>query len=223
MLGLEEAVTMALDHNRLVQNSTLDVAKSGNQLASAKTQRLPQLQLSVTPAYLAAPIDVKFDQGTLGTFPSTGPIPAQDTTIRTNPGFLASVTASVTQPIAQLYKIGLSIDQLGVARDMSRQDLRTQRQSIMNNVRQAYYAILQSQSALEALRTGNRTPAISSLWIWPEYPPLLAVQLRPARSLARGGCARLFPAPAGRRHVVGRLVKDCDAHHLSPSRRLRSC
>ena len=151
-LGLDEAVTMALDHNRLVQNSTLDVAKSGNQLASAKTQRLPQLQLSVTPAYLAAPIDVKFDQGTLGTFPSTGPIPAQDTTIRTNPGFLASVTASVTQPIAQLYKIGLTIDQLGVARDMSRQDLRTQRQSIMNNVKQAYYAILQSQSALEALQ-----------------------------------------------------------------------
>ena len=57
VLGLDEAVTMALDHNRLVQNSTLDVAKSGNQLASDKTQRLPQFQLSVTPAYLAGASD----------------------------------------------------------------------------------------------------------------------------------------------------------------------
>ncbi|NJN39817.1 MAG: TolC family protein [Gammaproteobacteria bacterium] len=58
----------------------------------------------------------------------------------------------MVQPLSQLYKVGLSIEQLGVGSDMSQQDLRTQRQTIVNNVKQAYFAVLQSQSSLEAMR-----------------------------------------------------------------------
>ncbi len=151
VLTLDEAVAMSLGRNRLVRNSALDLAKAGNQIASAKTQFFPQFQVQVTPTYLLAPISVKLDQGAFGTFPSTGPVPAKDTTITTDPALRASVTASVSQPIAALYKVGLTVDQLGVSRDMSRQSLRTQQQSTVNSVRQTYYAILQSQSALESL------------------------------------------------------------------------
>lgn len=152
LLTLDQAVTLALEKNRLVKNATLDVAKSGDQLESNKTQRLPQLQLTVTPAYRITPIDLTFNQGAFGTFPATGPIPAQNTTLTTEPGYTTSIQAQVSQPLSQLYKIGLGIDQAGVARDMSGQDLRAQRQSIANNVRQSYYAVLQSQSSLEALQ-----------------------------------------------------------------------
>lgn len=152
VLTLEEALTIALTQNRLVKNATLDVAKSGDQIASAKTQRYPQPQVTVTPLYRLTALDVTIDRGALGNFAATGPIPDRDTTLRTDPGFSASLQAGVSQPVSQLYKIGLSIGQLAVARDMSRQDLRTQRQAIANNVKQAYYAVLQSQSSLEALQ-----------------------------------------------------------------------
>ncbi len=152
LLTLEEALSLALHKNRQVQNSTLDVAKSKDQIESSKTQRFPQLQVAVTPAYSITPIDLTYQQGAFGTFPApVGPIPARNTTLTTDRGYTTAITASVTQPLSQLYKIGLSIEQLGVGTDMSNQDLRNQRQTIVNNVKQAYFAVLQSQSSLEAL------------------------------------------------------------------------
>jgi outer membrane protein TolC len=153
VLTLEQAITLALNKNRQVQNSTLDVAKSNDQIESSKTQRYPQLQIAVTPAYSITPIDLTYQQGAFGTYPApVGPIPAQTTTLTTDRGYSTAITASVSQPISQLYKIGLSIEQLGVGTDMSKQDLRNQRQTIVNNVKQAYFAVLQSQSSLESLR-----------------------------------------------------------------------
>jgi outer membrane protein len=153
MLTLEQAIALALQKNRQVQNSTLDVAKSNDQLESAKTQRLPQLQLAVTPAYLVRPIDLTFQQGAFGSYPApVGSVPAQDTTLTTSRGYTTAISASVVQPLSQLYKIGLKIEQLGVGTEMSREDLRNQRQTIVNNVKQAYFAVLQSQSSLQALR-----------------------------------------------------------------------
>ena len=151
-LTLEEAVALALRQNRLVKNAALGVDKVGDQIASTKTQRLPQFQVSVTPAYSVMPIDLNFPAGVFGSFPTTGPIPPTDTTIRTNPQYSTAARIGVSQPLSQLYKLGLALDQLEVAQDVSRQDLRAQRQATVNQVKRAYYAVLQSQSALESLQ-----------------------------------------------------------------------
>ena len=151
-LTLEEAVALALKQNRLVKNASLGVEKMGDQISSTKTLRLPQFQVSVTPAYSVLPIDLTFPAGAFGNFPTTGPIPPTDTTLRTNPQYSTAAKIGVSQPLSQLYKLGLAIDQLGVAQDLSRQDLRAQRQATVNQVKRAYYAVLQSQSALDALQ-----------------------------------------------------------------------
>jgi outer membrane protein TolC len=152
LLTLEEAVALALKQNRLVKNAALGVEKVGDQIASTKTLRLPQFQVSVTPAYSVMPIDLTFPTGVFGNFPNTGPIPPTDTTIRTNPQYSTAARIGVSQPLSQLYKLGLALDQLAVAQDLSRQDLRAQRQATVNQVKRAYYAVLQSQSAVEALQ-----------------------------------------------------------------------
>jgi outer membrane protein TolC len=153
VLTLEQAIAIALAKNRQVQNATLDVAKSNDQVESSKTQLLPQFQVAVTPAYSLSPIDLTFQQGAFGTYPTpVGPVPAQNTTLTTDRGYSTAISASVVQPLSQLYKTELSIEQLGVSSDMSRQDLRNQRQTIVNNVKQAYFAVLQSQSSLTALQ-----------------------------------------------------------------------
>jgi outer membrane protein len=153
VLTLEQALAIALAKNRQVQNATLDVAKSNDQVESSKTQLLPQFQVAVTPAYSLSPIDLTFQQGAFGTYSApVGPVPAQNTTLTTDRGYSTAISASVVQPLSQLYKTELSIEQLGVSSDMSRQDLRNQRQTIVNNVKQAYFAVLQSQSSLAALQ-----------------------------------------------------------------------
>jgi outer membrane protein TolC len=151
-LTLEEAVALALKQNRLVRNATLGVEKVGDQIASTKTLRLPQFQVSVTPAYSVMPIDLTFPAGVFGTYPATGPIPPTDTTLRTNPQYSTAAKIGISQPLSQLYKVGLALDQLEVVQDLSRQDLRAQRQATVNQVKRAYYAVLQSQSAVEALQ-----------------------------------------------------------------------
>jgi outer membrane protein TolC len=96
VLTLEEAVALALKQNRHVKNAALDVEKVGDQIASTKTLRLPQFQVSVTPAYSLIPIDVTFPAGAFGNSSTTGPIPPTDTTLRTNPQYSTAATIGVS-------------------------------------------------------------------------------------------------------------------------------
>jgi outer membrane protein len=56
----------------------------------------------------------------------------------------------VAQPVSQLYQIHLAIRAQELSADLSQQQYRGQRQSIVASVKQAYYATLQTESALDA-------------------------------------------------------------------------
>jgi outer membrane protein TolC len=153
VLTLDRAIALSLENNRQLRNASLDVQKSQDQIESNRTQRLPQLQLNVTPGYRVAPLELNYPAGSFGTYPPpVGPIPAQNTTLTTSPGYTTFIQFQLSQPLSQIYKIGLGLDQAGIARDMSSEDLRNLRNATVANVRQAYYAALQSQSSLEALK-----------------------------------------------------------------------
>lgn len=150
VLTLERAVNLALQNNRLVQNAVLEVNKTADQVAAARTQRLPVLKLRALGRRHLTRESYTFEQGVFGNFPATGPIPAEETSITTTQEFTALITARVTQPLSQLYVIGLGIEQLEVVEEMAQQALRSRRQTTVNNVKQVYYGILQTESALEA-------------------------------------------------------------------------
>jgi outer membrane protein len=151
LLTLDRAVTLALQNNRQVNNAALEVGKSEDGIAAFKTKRLPALKLDVTEAEPLTPIDLKFKQGDLGSAPSTGPIPATNTTIRTPRKPLTAINSSITQPLLQLYRIGLGIDQLEVGRGINQEELRSQRHLVIDSVKRAYYGLLQTQSSLDAV------------------------------------------------------------------------
>jgi outer membrane protein TolC len=150
VLTLDRAVMLALQNNRQVNNAALEVSKSEDQIAAFKTKRLPGLKLDLTEAEPRTSIDLKFKQGDLGSAPSTGPIPPTDTTIRTPRKPLTAINSSITQPLLQLYRIGLGIDQLEVGRGINQEELRSQRHLVID-VKRAYYGLLQTQSSLDAL------------------------------------------------------------------------
>lgn len=151
LLTLQRAVALALENNRQVKNAALEVGKSEDEIAAFKTKRLPALKLDLTEAEPLAPIDLKFQQGDLGSSPTTGPIPPTNTTIRTPRKPVTVVNSNISQPLLQLYRIGLGIDQLEVGRGINQEEFRSQRHLVIDNVKRAYYGLLQTESSLDAV------------------------------------------------------------------------
>jgi outer membrane protein len=156
VLTLDEALTLALTDNRGVRTATLEVGRAGDRIGAAQARRLPALRVGLGADYTLTPIDLDFRRGDFGTYPGIGPVPANDTTLSTQK-LLAAASAGVVQPLAQQYRLGLTVDQLRVAQDIARQDLRAQRQGVASDVKRAYYLVLQAQSAREAVQEAIRS------------------------------------------------------------------
>lgn len=147
-LALDEAVRIAQADNRQVKNAQLTAAIDDDQIAEARTYRFPSINFYALGSQLLTPVDFTFQQGAFGTFPGIGPVPATDTKIHTplRPTFYGLIQFS--QPLSQQYKIGLNIRLAKIAKLADEQKLRGQKQSVTNQVKKAYYAVLQTQSSL---------------------------------------------------------------------------
>ena len=152
LLTLEEAVSIALNGNRLVKNSALEARKFDFRVSTAKTQRLPQLQLNVLGGELMHSFDFTFDQGSFGTYPGVGPIPGTQAKIRQAVKFTTYTTGSIDEPITQQYKIGLAIHATDLGRQIAKEDVRAERQKIAAEVRSAYFDLVATQAGVEAAR-----------------------------------------------------------------------
>ena len=151
-LTLEEAVSLARSHNRELKQAGLEIHKQKEAFGEAKTHLYPRFDTYVLASELLTPLDFTIRTGTLGTFSATGPIPAKDSVIHTPARPVAIASATVTQPLTQLIRIDLSIKQQKLESQLSQQNYFEREQELVNEVRRAYYAILQSQSELESQR-----------------------------------------------------------------------
>jgi outer membrane protein TolC len=150
VLELDRAVTMALDNNRQLKIAALDVERAQERVAEARTKRLPALNTYVLGSHLITPLDFTVRAGQFGLYSGIGPVPSTDTKISTPRQPTAFITAQVAQPLSQLHQIGLSIRAQEVGTDIAREALRQTRQAVVDQVKQAYYAMLQTQSSLES-------------------------------------------------------------------------
>jgi len=147
VLSLNQAINIALEKNRTARNAKLEIEKSEDRVAQMRTRRLPSLKLSSLISQPLSTFETKFEKGVFGTYPGIGPVPAEETFISSSLKTTALVVAQVQQPLTQLRRIGLQIKQQEVGREISEAELQTTEQSIVNDVKHAYYAILQTQGA----------------------------------------------------------------------------
>lgn len=150
MLLLDDAVHLAVENSRLVSVARLDVDKASAELAALTTRRRPNVDVRVLGGSLLAPLNLTFPMGAFGTFPSTGPIPFADTSVTTDPTVVGFLTANIAQPLTQLKTIGWGQKALNAGRDVAKEQVRAQAQTVGNNVRKVYYGLLQAQSGLAA-------------------------------------------------------------------------
>lgn len=150
LLTLDSAIQISLAKNRDLRVVSLSVDKSKWQVTYAKTQRLPSFSTYLLASGSVTESFFKFKKGSLGTFQGQ-PLPSQDASIPLSSGGMTGYAlASVSQPLTQLYKINLSIREQELAVNLNSEQVRAKRQSVVANVKQAYYAVLQTESALEA-------------------------------------------------------------------------
>ena len=157
LLTLNDAVTLALQQNRLVKNSVLEAQKYDFQVSTARSRRKPQFQFSMLGGELLHSFDFTIPQGSLGTYPGTGPIPGTNAKIHTPAVFTTYLTGSIDQPLTQQYKIGLGIRATELGRDIAREDVRAERQKIAAEVRSAYLHLVATQAGVDAAREAVKT------------------------------------------------------------------
>jgi outer membrane protein TolC len=150
VLTLDEALQLAKSNNRDLKQFGFDVDKQHEALGEAKTHMYPRFDTSVLAAQLLAPLDFTINKGQFGTFPGTGPIPGSNTDLHTpaRPIAIASVTA--TQPLTQLIRIRLFVAEQRLKVDAAQLSLDERKQKLMDDVRQSYYRVLQSQIQYES-------------------------------------------------------------------------
>jgi outer membrane protein len=148
-LALAEAVQIALANNRPVTISKLDITKANWQVAATKSKRFPEINTYFFGSGNLTPAAFTFKKGI---FPNGDgpPLPSKDVSIQLSQTFTGYAVAQVAQPLTQLYKIRLAVREQELEAELAKAKYEGNRQSVAADVKQAYYAVLQSESALHA-------------------------------------------------------------------------
>jgi len=149
VLSLDAAIGYAQAHNRQVLIAVKEVQKANDEVLAAKTKRLPQFDFMAHGGELLTPISFYFPENILGTV-GGNPVPEQNTKITTPRRPTGLIVAKAGEPLTQQYAIHLGIEAQKVAKKLQEENLRLERQTISGSVRDAYYSLLQTQSAKEA-------------------------------------------------------------------------
>ena len=142
VLSLTNAIQTAIDHNRPLDIANLEIVKSKWEVAQTKTKRFPAIS-----TYLFASGDIT---NPMFTFPANLFDNKLPQTLKLSNGITGYASVQVAQPLSQLYQIHLAIREQELSADLTSEQYQGQRQAIVANVKQAYYATLQTESALDA-------------------------------------------------------------------------
>src|ERR1700677_1970177 len=142
VLSLSQAIQVAMENNRPVNIAKLDIVKSKWAVAQTKTKRFPAIS-----TYLFASGDIS---NPMFTFPANLFDNKLPQTLKLSNGITGYASVQVAQPLSQLYQIHLAIREQELSADLTSEQYQGQRQAIVANVKQAYYATLQTESALDA-------------------------------------------------------------------------
>src|SRR6185369_16406513 len=152
VLTLDQAISLALHDNREVLNARLSIGKAEDEVAAARTYRLPKFEFNALAGQQLVSPDFTFTKGVLGNYANVGPIPDRDIKMTTPSRPTAILFGQVTQPLSQLHRIRLNIKQAALFTDLTREQLRGEEQSVVNNVKRTYYGLVQTESALQSVR-----------------------------------------------------------------------
>ncbi len=151
-LTLEEAVEQAIANNSSLKTASLDTQRAADELAANRTRRFANTQVTALGAQLVTKPSVTFPAGSLGVYSATGPIPSTNQTIEIPRKPAGTVNFSVAQPLSTQYQLHMQLKALALGLEGTRQDQAKTRLEVVDQVRRAYYAVVEAQSGLDSLQ-----------------------------------------------------------------------
>ena len=151
-LTLEQAVEQAVANNSSLKTAGLDTLRAADDLAANKTRRFANTQVAALGAQLITKPSVTYPAGSLGVYSATGPIPATDQKVEIPRKPVGTVNVLVAQPLSTQYQLHLQLKALALGLEGTRQDQEETRLEVVDQVRRAYYAVVEAQSVLESLQ-----------------------------------------------------------------------
>jgi outer membrane protein TolC len=151
-LTLEQAVEQAVANNSSLKTASLDTLRAADDLAANKTRRLANTQVTALGAQLVTKPSVTYPAGSLGVYSAIGPIPATNQKVEIPLKPVGIVNVSVAQPLSTQYQLHLQLKALELGLEGTRQDQAKTRLEVVDQVRRAYYAVVEAQSALDSLQ-----------------------------------------------------------------------
>lgn len=156
LLTIDQAISTAVANNRDLKIVSLNVDSSKDKVLAAKTRRLPAFNFYAFASQLLSPISFDVPAGQFGSYPGIGPIPATNTDITTPSRPTAYIFATASQPLLTLYKINLHVHGEQLSVEQAVQQLRAEKNDVVNDVRQAYYSVVEIQNVIDATQASIR-------------------------------------------------------------------
>jgi outer membrane protein TolC len=151
-LTLEQAVEFAVANNSSLKTASLETQRAADDLAANRTRRFANTQILGLGAQLVTKPSVTFPAGSLGVYSATGPIPSTNQKIEIARKPAGTLDVSVAQPLSTQYQLHLRLKALELGVQATRQDQQKTRLEVVDQVRRAFYTVVEAQSALDSLQ-----------------------------------------------------------------------
>ena len=150
-LTLDEAVSLATQHNSMVKIAGDKVKEMDARVHGARASYFPALANDSTAVHMADQQHIDIPEGTLGVYPQIGPLPGRNVSLdQGKPNFGLSTT-TLSQPITQYFKIRAGVDVSRADAAGARADMRRAENEVAYKVKEVYYGILATERRRDAV------------------------------------------------------------------------
>jgi outer membrane protein TolC/preprotein translocase subunit SecF len=149
-LTLDEAVSLATEHNSTVKIAGDKVKEMDARVHGARASYLPALTNDSTSVHIAEEQHIDIPQGALGVYPQVGPIPGAGVSLAQGKPNFGLSTTTLSQPITQYFKIRAGVDVTRADAAGARADMRRAENDVAFKVKEMFYGILATERRRDA-------------------------------------------------------------------------
>jgi outer membrane protein TolC len=150
-LTLDEAVSLATQHNSAVKIAGQKVNEMDARIREARASYFPSIANDSSALHVNNQQRIEIPQGALGVYQQIGPLPGSTVSLaQGNANFLLSTT-TLSQPITQYFKIRAGVNVARADAAGARADARRTADEIAFKVKDLFYAILATERRRDAI------------------------------------------------------------------------
>jgi len=155
-LTLEEAVSLAMEHNSEVKIAGDKVKAMNARVHEARASYFPVLSNDTTAVHIAEQQHLDIPQGALGVYPGIGPIPGTGVSLAQGKPTFGLSTTTLSQPITQYFKIRAGVEVSRADAAGARADERRAGNEVAYKVKEVFYGILATERRRDAVESQIR-------------------------------------------------------------------